>query len=79
MKRRPERGRPGLAKRFARFVRALFSSTPPADVSWDDTDGGLGVCEPRRPVRPNLSGAVALEAPPDGRRDVRAVGDYDER
>jgi hypothetical protein len=28
-----------------------------------ETDGGVGVREPRRPVRPHLSGAVALDVP----------------
>jgi hypothetical protein len=70
------RRRRGLAKRFAGFVRALFSSGPRADDS-DEAEGGLGVREPRRPLRPSLSGAVALEAPPDERRDVRAVGEDD--
>jgi hypothetical protein len=37
--------------------------------------GGLGVREPRRPLRPTRSGAVALEVPPDERRDVWAVAD----
>lgn len=66
-------------KRFARFVRALFSSTPPAAEHWDNTEGGLGVREPRRPLQPTRSGAVALEAPPDELRDVRAVGEDDSR
>jgi hypothetical protein len=34
----------------------------------------VGTREPRRPLRPTLSGAVALEPPPDDRRDVRAIG-----
>ncbi len=79
MSRRVRRGGPGLAKRFVRFVRALFSSTPPADDPWNDTEGGLGVREPRRPLRPSLSGAVALEAPPAEPRDVWAVGEDDGR
>jgi hypothetical protein len=63
-----------LRERIARFVRALFSSGPPRD-EWDDLrGGGLGVREPRRPLRPSMSGAVALEAPPAERTDVRAIG-----
>jgi hypothetical protein len=61
------------------FVRELFSSDPPIDPTDDPRglEGGLGVREPRRPFQPSLSGAVALEAPPDERRDVWAVGDED--
>jgi hypothetical protein len=58
-------------------MRALFSSGP--DEPWlEPPEGGLGVREPRRPLRPTLSGTAVLEAPPDERRDVWAVGD-DER
>jgi hypothetical protein len=64
-----------IRKRVVRFVRALFSSGPRGDGPFDETAGGLGVREPRRPLRPSQSGAVALEAPPDERRDVWAVGD----
>lgn len=66
-----------IRDRFVRFVRSLFSSGPRGDESFDNSAGGLGVREPRRPLRPNGSGAVALEAPPDERRDVWAVGDED--
>lgn len=75
--RRPNR-RASVRERVARFVKALFgggsSRWAPDDPRWDDPAGGIGTREPRRPRRPNLSGAVALEAPPDDRRDVRAVG-----
>jgi hypothetical protein len=65
-----------LRERIARFVRALFSSGPPRD-EWDDDPrgGGLGVREPRRPLRPSMSGAVVLEAPPAERTDTRAIGE----
>lgn len=53
-----------LGKRIARFVRALFGSS--ASGSWDDdTEGGVGVREPRRPLAPSLSGGAALELPID--------------
>jgi len=70
------RSRPRLFKRVARFVRSLFS-TRPADEWGEDGEsaGGLGVREPRRPLHPALSGAVALEAPADEARDVWAVGE----
>ncbi len=60
-------------------MRALFSSGPARDVWEDGLDGGVDVREPRRPLRPTLSGAVALEAPPSERRDVRAVGEDPDR
>ena len=72
--------RPGLFRRVARFLRSLFSSGP--SDAWDgegEGAGGLGVREPRRPLHPALSGAVALEAPPDEVRDVWAVGENDGR
>lgn len=63
-----------LRQRVVRFVRALFSSTRRDE--WDEvSEGGLGVREPRRPLHPSMSGAVALEAPPEERRDVWAVGE----
>jgi hypothetical protein len=65
--------RPNLFRRAARFVRQLFSSGPPEPEI--DDEGGLGVREPRRPVRPSSSGAVALELPPEEKRDVRAIGE----
>jgi hypothetical protein len=73
---RRERRREGFFRRAKSFVRALFSSGP--DEPWlDPPAGGLGVREPRRPLRPTLSGTAVLEAPPEERRDVRAVGDDD--
>jgi hypothetical protein len=79
-KRMPRRvhdrgARPRFFTRVVRFVRALFSSGRGGGEWDDDREGGLGVREPRRPLYPALSGAVALEAPPDETRDVRAVGD----
>lgn len=71
----PRRVRPSWRHRFARFVRALFRSGGAQDLPPDDLEGGLGVREPRRPVRPSSSGAVALEIPADERRDVRAIGE----
>jgi hypothetical protein len=73
--RRQDR-RSSLFSRAARFVRRLFSSGPPSPGSEeDDFEGGVGVREPRRPHRPSQSGAVALEVPPDAKRDVRAIGE----
>ncbi|HZN21868.1 MAG TPA: hypothetical protein VFB57_04855 [Gaiellaceae bacterium] len=71
----PRRGRPSWRHRFARFVRGLFASGGAQDLPPDDLEGGLGVREPRRPVRPSSSGVVALEPPPTERRDVRAIGE----
>jgi hypothetical protein len=76
-------GYPGLVRparqsvftRVRRFVRQLFSSGPPPESEDDDLEGGVGVREPRRPLRPTSSGAVALEAPPEEKRDVRAIGE----
>jgi hypothetical protein len=79
MPRRVRDRRPHLFRRVARFVRAFFSSGPLSDVWEDGLDGGVGTREPRRPIRPSLSGAVALEAPPAERRDVRAIGEDDGR
>ena len=61
------------------FVKALFSSGPPESASDDPRgfSGGVGVREPRRPLHPTSSGAVALEPPPAAVRDVWAVGDED--
>jgi hypothetical protein len=53
-----------LPRRIARFVRALFGGGSARD-SWDDTEGGVGVREPRRPLTPSLTGAAALELPSD--------------
>ena len=83
-KRMPRRvtdrgSRPGLFKRVSRFVKSLFSSGPGDEWDGESEAGGLGVREPRRPLHPSLSGAVALEAPPDEVRDVWAVGENDGR
>jgi hypothetical protein len=64
--------------RAAQRIRALFSTAAPAEPDediGDELEGGLGVREPRRPLRPTLSGAVALEPPPGEARDVWAVGE----
>ena len=79
MPRRVGDRRPHLFRRVARFVRALFSSGPASDAWEDGLDGGVGMREPRKPIRPSLSGAVALDAPPAERRDVRAVGEDSDR
>ena len=47
------------------------------DPRLDPPVGGVGVREPRRPVHPSASGAIALEPPPTETRDVWAVGDED--
>ena len=64
-----------MVRRFARFVRSLFSSPPPDSNDPRGFSGGVGVREPRRPLQPTSSGAVALEVPPAERTDVRAVAD----
>jgi hypothetical protein len=66
-----------MIRRFARFVRSLFSSPPPDADDPRGFSGGVGVREPRRPLHPTSSGAVALEPPPSEARDVWAVGDED--
>jgi hypothetical protein len=66
--------RQGVFSRVRRFVRRLFSSGPPPESADDELEGGVGVREPRRPLRPSSSGAVALEAPPE-QKDVRAIGE----
>jgi len=56
----------GLRRRIASFVRALFGGSA-SSGSWDDeTEGGVGVREPRRPLTPSLTGAAALDLPVDG-------------
>ena len=70
----PGKKRSNAFTRIARRIRKLFSSRPPADPD-DELEGGVGVREPRRPVRPSSSGAVALEPPPTEPRDVRAIGE----
>ena len=67
--RRLDRRR-SVRDRIARFVKVVFGRSggwDPDDPRWDEPVGGIGVREPRRPLRPTLSGAVALEAPPDER------------
>jgi hypothetical protein len=55
----------GLRRPFARFVRALFGGSS-SGGRWDDeTEGGIGVREPRRPLTPSLTGAAALDLPDD--------------
>jgi hypothetical protein len=77
--KRERRQKRRLLTRAAERVRALFSTTPPEELpeASDEREGGLGVREPRRPLRPNLGGAVALEIPPAERTDIRAVGEED--
>jgi hypothetical protein len=72
---RRQKRRESILARVARFVRSVFSSPPPDADDPRGLTGGVGMREPRRPIRPTSSGAVALEAPPEERRDVRAVGD----
>jgi len=68
-----------MRQRLGRFLRALFSSgrSPGEGMPFDPPVGGVGVREPRRPLHPTSSGAVALESPPTETRDVWAVGDED--
>ena len=66
-----------MIRRVARLLRTLFSSPPPDADDPRGFSGGVGVREPRRPVTPMSSGAVALEPPPPETRDVWAVGDDD--
>jgi hypothetical protein len=76
-KRERRQHRRSLA-RVAQRIRELFSTAPPAEPDEDisgELEGGLGVREPRRPLNPTLSGAVALELPPGETRDVWAVGE----
>jgi hypothetical protein len=62
----------GISRRIARFAHALFGGGSTGDSS-EGRSGGTGLREPRRPLTPSLSGAVALEIPMDETRDVRAV------
>jgi hypothetical protein len=57
-----------LARRIARSIRALFGGGDWRS-SWDDTEGGVGVREPRRPLAPTLAGGAALALPPDDSDD----------
>jgi hypothetical protein len=66
-----------MFRRVARYLRSLFSSPPPEADDPRGLSGGVGVREPRRPVQPTSSGAVALEPPPTESRDVWAVGEDD--
>jgi hypothetical protein len=50
-------------------VRALFGGGSAREAWNDDQEGGVGVREPRRPLTPSLTGAAALELPPDGGDD----------
>ena len=76
---RDSRSRPGVLRRAVRWIRALFSSDPAEDEWGEEGAGGLGVREPRRPLHPTRSGAVALEPPPTEARDVWAFGEDDGR
>jgi hypothetical protein len=79
-RRHGRRRKQSTLSRVARRIRALFSSTPPdeyGDDVFDQLEGGLGVREPRRPLRPSTGGAVALDVPPPQTRDVWAVGEED--
>ena len=78
-RRRERRHLRRQAARVGRFLRELFSTTPPPDPADEPPGyvGGLGVREPRRPLRPSSSGAVALEIPPEEVRDVWIVGEED--
>lgn len=56
-------------KRIARSVRALFGSSGSAE--WpEETEGGVGVREPRRPLAPTLTGAAALDLPTEDGDDL---------
>jgi hypothetical protein len=55
----------GIRKRISRFVRALFGGSASGGEWHDETEGGIGVREPRRPVQPSLTGAAALDLPDD--------------
>jgi hypothetical protein len=67
-----------MVKRFAQFLRSLFSSPPPDADDPRGFSGGVGVREPRKPMGPTSSGSVALEPPPTEARDVWAVGEHDD-
>jgi hypothetical protein len=71
--------RPGVFRRVSRFIRSLFSSDPGREEGGAEDAGGLGVREPRRPLHPTRSGAVALEPPRTQAQDVWAVGEGDDR
>jgi hypothetical protein len=43
----------------------LINSFPPRGDSEDDPEGGSGVREPRRPIKPTLDGTATLD-PEDG-------------
>jgi hypothetical protein len=46
-------------------VRALFGGGSSRGAWGDETEGGVGVREPRRPLTPSLTGAAALDLPED--------------
>jgi hypothetical protein len=46
--------------RHGRLERILARFDP---LGGPDADGGVGVREPRRPLKPSLSGAIAVEPP----------------
>jgi hypothetical protein len=55
----------GIRQRVSRFVRALFGGSAFSERWDDETEGGIGVREPRRPRQPSLTGAAALDLPQD--------------
>ena len=69
MFQRPRR-RLSIRRRIARFVRAVFGGSS-SSGGWDDTEGGVGVREPRRPLTPSLTGAAALDVPTDDSEEAR--------
>jgi hypothetical protein len=46
-------------------VRAIFGGASPSDPRDESDEGGIGVREPRRPLTPSLTGAAAVDLPPD--------------
>jgi len=72
---RKEPRRQTLRQRIGQFLRSLFSSGPQETDDPRGFSGGVGVREPRKPLHPSSSGAVALEAPPAEALEVWAVGE----